>query len=80
MQTAPFANEILIRHFRVDQSGTRRHPLDIARMQLAGVSSRVFMLKTTRQQIRYGFKAPMRMIGSAFGLAGGQIHGTHLVQ
>src|SRR3954462_10836323 len=49
------------RPFRMDDPATRRHPLRAARGHDPGMSRRIAMLVATRQEVRHGFDAGVRM-------------------
>ncbi len=48
-------------HFLMEDSASRRHPLNITRTQLALVSQTIPVVDLPREDVRDGLDAPMRM-------------------
>src|SRR5262249_715840 len=64
----------------VDDATARRHPLNVARLQLSFVTLGVLVAEASGQHIGHRFKAAVRMIWSALGLSRPDVHWPHLVE
>src|SRR4051812_40228453 len=80
MEQAAVAHNVGAWHFRVDQSGSGGHPLDISGAEDTVIPARVAMLHLSRQKVRDGLKAAMGMVGEALAFSWMQFERTHFVQ